>query len=212
MKLKSILVELGFVADTPPAKIISPPAHHAYAHAASDAAPSHYQQKNIDFSGVGNDSELVRGAANVIRKFENSQDNPHGGFDRSSKRWFPHKSVEGGTPTIAYGHKMKPGENFSKGLSEDEAVKLLTKDIESVLSALKKKIHNFNALPKEVQLASLNAAYRGDLGPKTMALLSRNQFALAAKEYLNHEEYKSTSNKGVKRRMEFNADVFRRAA
>lgn len=42
--------------------------------------------------------------------------------------WKPHKSVEGGLDTIAYGHKLKKGESFKKGLTEEEANKLLIKD------------------------------------------------------------------------------------
>ena len=44
-------------------------------------------------------------------------------------RWYQHPSPEGGLDTIAYGHKLKPGENFSKGLSQAEAEKLLSTDI-----------------------------------------------------------------------------------
>jgi hypothetical protein len=43
--------------------------------------------------------------------------------------WYPHKSFEGGTDTIAYGHKIKDGEDFSKGLTESEALKLLIEDL-----------------------------------------------------------------------------------
>jgi GH24 family phage-related lysozyme (muramidase) len=46
----------------------------------------------------------------------------------SGGKWKPHHSVEGGSDTIAYGHKLKKGEDFSKGITEEEAVKLLMKD------------------------------------------------------------------------------------
>jgi len=42
-------------------------------------------------------------------------------------------------------------------------------------------------------------------------LLSQNKFAEAGKEYLNHGEYRSTKNRGVKKRMDWNAAVFRAA-
>lgn len=45
-------------------------------------------------------------------------------------KWYPHSSVEGGRKTIAYGHKLKPGEDFSKGLTDREAVTLLIKDLD----------------------------------------------------------------------------------
>jgi len=48
---------------------------------------------------------------------------------KENGRWYQHPSPEGGLDTIAYGHKLKPGENFSRGLSQAEAEKLLSKDI-----------------------------------------------------------------------------------
>jgi hypothetical protein len=49
------------------------------------------------------------------------------------------------------------------------------------------------------------------MGPKTIKLLNQNKFADAAKEYLNHREYRSTNNRGVKKRMDWNAAVFKAA-
>jgi hypothetical protein len=44
-----------------------------------------------------------------------------------------------------------------------------------------------------------------------MRLLSQNKFADAAREYLNHAEYRSTRNVGVKKRMDWNYNVLRAA-
>ena len=44
-------------------------------------------------------------------------------------KWYPHDSAEGGNKTIAYGHKLKSGEDFSKGISETEALALLKSDL-----------------------------------------------------------------------------------
>ena len=43
-------------------------------------------------------------------------------------KWTPHASVEGGSPTIAYGHKLKPGEDYSAGITDEQAHKLLMQD------------------------------------------------------------------------------------
>ena len=43
--------------------------------------------------------------------------------------WYPHRSIEGGSDTIAYGHKLKAGEDFSCGLTEAEAEALLIQDL-----------------------------------------------------------------------------------
>lgn len=44
------------------------------------------------------------------------------GWNKGTKRWFPHRSVEGGTDTIAYGHKLSLGE-FSSGMIEINGIK-----------------------------------------------------------------------------------------
>lgn len=223
IKLKDLLHELQLkeapVADLPPeVKLVMPPAHHAYTKAASDFAGKPYTQPNIDFGQAKQSGDLIARIVDVIKKFENSKDNPSGGYDKKLKKWFPHRSLEGGSATIAYGHKIQPNEtaeNKSKrwrdGLTDDEALQLLEKDIKKKIDFAKTKISNFDGMPLTVKIATINALFRGDLGPKTMRLLSQNKFADAAREYLNHGEYRGTRNSGVKKRMDWNAEVFRAA-
>lgn len=52
----------------------------------------------------------------------------------SGGRWYPHRSVEGGTGTIAYGHKIKAGEDYSEGLSDSQAQALLHDDLDTAWS------------------------------------------------------------------------------
>jgi hypothetical protein len=217
IKLKTILIEQKLieapVADQPPAiHFVVPHQTHAYSKSAADGAGKPYAQNNIDFSGMGDRGDLSAKAANIIKKFENSQENPRGGYNKSKKLWFPHASLEGGSGTIAYGHKIQNGEDFSKGISDDDAMKLLDKDINIKINTAKSHIKGFDQMPLTVRIAVINALYRGDLGPKTMALLASHDFSGAAREYLNHQEYKSTSNRGVKKRMEWNAKVLAGAA
>ena len=219
IKLKDLLREhkiIEVVTDAPPPEVrfVMPHADHAYANPASSGAGKPYTQPNIDFSGDGRSSEsnLETRVVNIVKRFENSVDNPRGGYNKAKKLWFPHKSLEGGSDTIAYGHKIQKGENFSKGLSDSDALKLLEKDVGKKINVAKSQIKNFDTLPLTVRIAVLNALYRGDMGPKTMKLLDQNKFADAAREYLNHREYKTTGNKGVKKRMEWNATVFKNAA
>lgn len=214
IKLKDLLHEqklIEAVADLPPVKFISPPAQHAYAQPAGNGAGKPYTQHNIDFSDTGDTENLNARAVNIIKQFENNINNPKGGYNKSKKLWFPHKSIEGGSATIAYGHKIQKGEDFSKGITDDDALKLLEKDAGKKINVAKKHIEKFDSMPLTVRIATINALYRGDIGPKTMKLLSQNKFAEAGKEYLNHGEYRSTKNRGVKKRMDWNAAVFRAA-
>lgn len=216
IKLKTILIEQKLieapVADQPPVQFIGPTSDHAYGKAAGDGVGVQYTQNDIDFTGIGEHGSLVSKAAKVISMFENSKNNPRGGYNKAKKMWFPHKSLEGGSGTIAYGHKILRGEDFSQGITDDEADRLLEKDINSKINVAKKHITNFDSLPLSIRIAVINALYRGDMGPKTMALLSQHDFGRAAKEYLNHNEYRTTSNKGVKKRMDWNAKVFKQSA
>jgi hypothetical protein len=45
-----------------------------------------------------------------------------------NKKWYPYESIEGGNDTIAYGHKILPGESFDKGITEAQAKRLQKKD------------------------------------------------------------------------------------
>ena len=44
-------------------------------------------------------------------------------------RYYQYKSQEGGADTIGYGHKLQKGEDFSNGLTYDEVMNLLNKDL-----------------------------------------------------------------------------------
>lgn len=151
----------------------------------------------------------------VLMSYENSKDNPKGGYDKAKGRWYPHKSLEGGADTIAYGHKIQPGEDFSKGLSDEEAVTLLRQDIAKREVAIRKALPNYDSLPQYVKNGIVSAWYRGDLGPKatpkTMALMKAGDWSRAAAEYLNSHDFK-TSFAGVKKRMQDNAAAFSKYA
>jgi hypothetical protein len=211
IKLKDILVEADIIkkeaiGDIPPAHIrqTEKPNKQNTPFVSKDKSVS----KKIP---IISDSALIDAAANIISKFENNPNFKKSGFDKSKGRWFPHKSIEGGADTIAYGHKILPSEDFSKGLTEAEAQALLKKDIAKKLIEARRLIKNFDSLPSQVKIASLNGLFRGDLGPKTMSLLSQNKFAEAAIEYLDHREYLSTKSSGIKSRMEYNAELIKTA-
>jgi GH24 family phage-related lysozyme (muramidase) len=75
----------------------------------------------------------------------------------------------------------------------------------------REKVKGYDSLPDEPKAAILSAVYRGDLGPKTAELLNAGKPQQAAKEYLNHKEYRMRKKKnpddGVVKRMERNAEA-----
>jgi GH24 family phage-related lysozyme (muramidase) len=67
-----------------------------------------------------------------------------------------------------------------------------------------KRIVEFDSLPEKVRAELIQAEYRGDLGqsPTAVRLFNEKRYEEAAKEFLNHKEYKTTKMAGIKRRME----------
>lgn len=64
---------------------------------------------------------------NYIKSIEN---NTRVGFKNG--KWYPHKSPEGGFPTIGYGHKIKSQpelKKYTRGISDKEAEELLNQDL-----------------------------------------------------------------------------------
>jgi len=55
-------------------------------------------------------------------------------------KYYPHESLEGGRKTIAFGHKLKEGEDFSEGISVARAEELL---IEDVMFAYKRAYNSY---------------------------------------------------------------------
>lgn len=85
---------------------------------------------------------------NYIKSVENSG---RIGWNSSKKLWFPHKSAEGGMPTIAYGHKVKNKQeagDFENGITDQQALKLLRDDLilakQNVYKDLKELTHKDN--------------------------------------------------------------------
>jgi len=99
---------------------------------------------------------------NYIKSVEN---NNHVGFKHGM--WHPHKSVEGGTDTIAYGHKLHTGDNFSKGLTDEDATKILIKDIMKASETAKHIINKtygdgtFEDLPTKSKEMLIDFAFNG---------------------------------------------------
>jgi GH24 family phage-related lysozyme (muramidase) len=124
------------------------------------------------------------------------------------------KQVQG-VVTIGYGTtksiypQLKPGMK----ISEKQAESLLTKGIQKIESDVRRRMSKYDLYPKYIQMAIMNASYRGDLGPATIKLINSGQWNKVSKEYLNHPNYINPGNlRGVVIRMKSNADAFDRYA
>ena len=74
------------------------------------------------------------------------------GYNKDKKLWFAHKSVEGGNDTIAYGHKIQNGEDFSGGITDSQSEDLLKKDIEKAKIQINKELKGTKLTPKQEEM------------------------------------------------------------
>lgn len=158
---------------------------------------------------------LTEGAAltsDFLQKVMQWENSIKAGWNSKKKRWFPHGSVEGGTGTIAYGHKLTSRDlatgRFIKGITQQDAEQLLKDDLFAASRKALAMIPKYKSLPDIVRQALINAAYRGELKSthKTVKLMNADKWSAAAKEYLNNAEY--NSRPGVQNRMDWNQKQF----
>ncbi len=94
------------------------------------------------------------------------------GWDKSTSLWTAHPSLEGGSDTLAYGHKLTPAEirasrvtvgdtevDFTKGLTEDQASTLLDQDIAEHKKYLAAGWTGFDLLPEKYQNVLVNISF-----------------------------------------------------
>ena len=89
-----------------------------------------------------------------------------------NNKWYPHSSVEGGANTIAYGHKLIPGESFASGLTEQQARDLQKKDVLVHQARAEEYVDDkygkgsYDKLPQNSQMLLTDYAYNlGSLNP-----------------------------------------------
>jgi LysM repeat protein len=163
-------------------------------------------------------SLLTEGAAitsdfmQKVMQWENNKAYKPGGWNDKKQRWFPHKSPEGGLPTIAYGHKLTPRDvrsnRFKNGISDSDAKELLKNDLFAASLKAARLVSDYKKLPVNVRQGLINAAYRGEIisTHNTIKLMNAGKWSAAAKEYLNNAEYRN--NPSVRNRMDWNQKQF----
>jgi|TARA_R110002051_G_scaffold221234_1_gene284879 GH24 family phage-related lysozyme (muramidase) len=133
-----------------------------------------------------------------------------------------------GNLTIGVGHlvtrndpvlKRIAGANYSvvmsgrRPLDSGQMQQLFDHDVQAKIKLAKRKVGNFDKLPKSTQNAIVDGFFRGDLSgsPKALKLMNSGDLKAAAVEYLNSNEYRKSKKErtGVAPRMERNAAAFR---
>tara|TARA_E500000318_G_scaffold31665_1_gene31448 strand:+ start:587 stop:1201 length:615 start_codon:yes stop_codon:yes gene_type:complete len=94
--------------------------------------------------------------------------------------------------TIGYGH-YGPDVSPDMVITEEEAEELLDEDLDEKLSSIYEEIseETFEDFPYSLKKAIMVEHFRGSIAgsPKTMDLIAEGDFAKAAEEYLNNNEY-----------------------
>lgn len=124
--------------------------------------PSIFSKKQ--FGGVLSpkdlDPDTLKKYLSDLRSLENSIKKGY-----RNNKWYPHSSIEGGANTIAYGHKLQPGESFSSGLTEQEARDLQKKDVLAHQTKAEKFVDDkygkgtYDKLPQNSQMLLTDYAY-----------------------------------------------------
>lgn len=136
-------------------------------------------------------SETVDDFSSYIKSVENGR---KVGYDKNKKLWFPHKSFEGGMPTIGYGHKVKDNhelEVYKNGISDSKVNNLLLNDLmianKMVREYIKRK-YKVNLVLSQKQNEIL-VDYAFNLGgldkfPKFVDAVLKNRWDIARNEYI----------------------------
>ena len=91
--------------------------------------------------------------ANYIDKLKIYENDMQIGYDPKTKTWKPHESLEGGTKTVGYGHKLGLYDDPNELYSETEVDSMLVLDVfnayRSVFRRMKNSKHDWNSLSSE---------------------------------------------------------------
>ena len=118
------------------------------------------------------------------------------GWDSKRQLWFPTPAPEkNGGFDIGYGHKIKKGENFSKGLTDDQVNNLFAKDLDVKFKAAKSTFNRQNLsrswdeLNEQEQILLGDYQYNGVLGDfkKLMKAVANKDKDSMLKEYVRYQ-------------------------
>lgn len=153
---------------------------------------------------------LADKAFEVIRRHEGFRSKPY--LD-TNKNWTVGIGTLIGKGTDA---DLKASPFFGKEINEATAKDLATKAITEKITLAKSLIgpNTFSGFSPELQAQLVSGAYRGDItgSPNALKLLRKNDFAGAAREFLDNEEYRKAkeAKSGVAKRMEEMASVVKK--
>lgn len=160
-----------------------------------------YEAKAKENNEIEKDVKNMKMSDNGIHWLKSKEDNV---LDRNGNHVVYNdrnkQSVPDGVPlplgaTIGYGHLVKPGENFSKGLTEKEATELFQRDLQSTYNTIAKQIeHDVLATMPQHQYDAL-VALVFNIGPGAGAPknVNRGLYQSTIRKYINDKNYRSNT-------------------
>ena len=145
-----------------------------------------------------NEKPLAISHSSFVGYLKNVENSIKAGYKNG--KWYPHKSFEGGTDTIAYGHKLKKGENFSSGLTDVEADALLKKDIELARQTVRREIKKYGGSTLSPEKEEMLIDFSFNIGtihkfPKFVGAILKDDWKTAKKEYKRYSLGKELKNR-----------------
>lgn len=176
--------------DLPPIKFTVPPAHHQQVSKKQNHGQNFYHNPKADLKKLKHmqDFTVSDDFADYIKSLENPN---FVGYNKSTEMWMPHRSPEGGLPTIGYGHKMTSGEvsTMGGGITDAQAEKLLQNDLETasrtVKSYLSSHFGDSELSNEQMEMLTEFAFNLGSLNrfPKFTEAVVKSDWETANKEY-----------------------------
>ena len=118
---------------------------------------------------------------------------------------------EGFATAAYYDNKRIP--TFGVGQTGEYIKKGFKASFDAHEAMTRRMIPSYDSLPEYLQAELVQSTYRGDLGfsKTTRKLFNQGKYEAAAKEFLNHDEYKDkNTSPGIKSRIKSVSDAIRR--
>ena len=143
---------------------------------------------------VDRDMHIDDKLVNFIKSVENSKTYKPGGW-RAGK-W--HQYLDKGVPAIGYGHRLGHGESYPNGITDEEAVNLIRKDMAKAKKAMYNELHTRykyadDDLDPDAEMMLTDFEYNmGTIStfPKFVNALIVKNWKVAANEYKRHSDGK----------------------
>jgi len=118
---------------------------------------------------------------------QDAENSVKAGFNDATGRWSPHASLEGGTGTLGYGHKLTAREAregvvyiggqpvaLQRGIDETQAQQLYQQDVQQAVGSLRASWPNFDSLPRRYREVLTNISFNvGRVSPQGWPSLNR---------------------------------------